>query len=274
VDIPDTARLGRYYGIVPQLRRRLRLLDLIPSQPMEGKSFDYTQEQGSLDTAAETAEAAVKPAGDLQLVDAQVVAKTIAHWLKIPRQQLADVPGLAVVAESRLNYGVSRRLENQIVAGDGTAENILGLLHTTGVGSIAFAAGEPLTDLALDAISAVLVSDAVPDAVVANPLDVAAMLKAKASGSGERLDSEGAFSDLPQTMWSLPLIQSKVMPQGQALVGDWSLGTTVFVREAVNVRISDADQDDFIRNRVTVLGEGRFGLAVWQPTAFCIVHFA
>ena len=29
------------------------------------------------------------------------------------------------------------------------------------------------------------------------PLDVATMLKAKASGSGERLDSGSAFSDLP-----------------------------------------------------------------------------
>jgi HK97 family phage major capsid protein len=273
VSIPDSARLGVYYGVVRQLRRRLRVFDLCPSQPMDGASFTFTQEQGSLDTAAETAEVAIKPAGDLQLVDATVEAKTIAHWFKIPRQQLADVPALATTAENRLTYGVMRRLENQIVAGDGIGENILGVLHTTGIGSVAFAAGEALSDLTLDAISTVLVSDAEPNGIVANPLDVATMLKAKATGSGERLDSDGAFATPPTEMWGLPLVQSKVMPLGQALVGDWST-CTVFVREAVNLRISDADQDDFVRNRVTFLGEGRFGLGVFQPAAFCLVHFA
>jgi HK97 family phage major capsid protein len=73
-------------------------------------------------------------------------------------------------------------------------------------------------------------------------------------------------------MWGLPAIPSRAMPQGQALVGAFARGTTLFIREAVNVRISDADQDDFVRNRLTMLGEGRFGLAVWQPTAFWVVN--
>ena len=117
-----------------------------------------------------------------------------------------------------------RRVENQIVAGDGNGENLLGILHTSGIGSVAFSAGDALTDLTLDAISTVLVSDAEPNGVVANPLDVATMLKAKATGSGERLDSGGAFATPPTTLWGLPLITSKVMPQGQALVGDWAHG--------------------------------------------------
>ena len=109
--------------------------------------------------------------------------------------------------------------------------------------------------------------------MVVNPVDYAAMLKNKATGSGIRLDSDGAFATPPDTMWGLPAIPSKAIPQGQALVGDWATGATLFVREPVNVRISDADQDDMTRNRLTALGEGRFGLAVWQPTAFTLVHF-
>ena len=128
--------------------------------------------------------------------------------------------------------------------------------------------------MTLDAITAVFLSDAEPDAVVVNPTDLATMLKAKATGSGDRLDSDGAFATPPNTMWGLPAIPSKVMPAGQALVGSFGIGATVFVREAVNVRISDSDQDDFLRNRFTMLGEGRFGLACWQPTAFAIVHLA
>ena len=272
VTIPDSARLGTYYGVVPQLHRRLRLIDLIPSQPMSGQSFTYTQEQGSFDTAAETVEAAIKPAGDLQLADATVEAKTIAHWVKIPRPQLADVPALATVTQTRLTYGVMRRVENQIVAGDGTGENLLGILATSGIGDVVFAAGEALSDLTLDGIVTTLLSDAEPDAVVLNPVDWSSMLKTKASTSGVRLDSDGAFGAPPTEMWGLPAIPSKVMPVGSALVGSFGTGCTLFVREAVNLRISDADQDDFVRNRVTYLGEGRFGLMIQQPSAFCLVH--
>lgn len=65
----------------------------------------------------------------------------------------------------------------------------------------------------------------------------------------------------------LPLISSTVIPVGKLLVGDWSYAT-VFVREGVSVRVSDSDQDDFVRNRTTLLGEARFGLAVFAPQAF------
>ena len=273
-NLPDTARQTQYFGVVPQLRRRLRLLDLIPTMTMEGRSFDYTRESGSLDTAAETAELALKPQADEILTDAQVVARTIAHWSKLARQQLADVPSLATVVQGRLTYGVLRRVENAILAGDGVGENLLGILNTTGIADVVFAGGTPLTDLSLTGIVDVLLADAEPNAVILNPADWASMLAAKAVGSGERLDSAGAFSTQADTIWGLTAIPSTAMPLGEALVGDFTGGATLFVREGINLRVSDSDQDDFLRNRVTLLAEGRWGLAVWQPAAFAVVHLA
>jgi HK97 family phage major capsid protein len=69
-------------------------------------------------------------------------------------------------------------------------------------------------------------------------------------------------------------VASTAIAVGTALVGDFGLGATLFIREGVAVRISDSDQDDFTRRRVTLLGEIRCGLAVWQPTCFCLVHLA
>ena len=118
-----------------------------------------------------------------------------------------------------------------------------------------------------------LAAEATPDAVVLNPVDYGSMLAAKAVGSGERLDSNGAFSTPGDTIWGLPAIVSTVLPAGQCLVGDFGLGATLFVREGINTRMSDSDQDDFVRNRVTILGEGRFGLGIWQLAAFALVNF-
>jgi hypothetical protein len=66
VIVPDSARLGTYYGTVAQPRRRLSLLDLIPTSPMDGRSFEYMQEGGAFTGAAEVVEGAVKPEGDIR----------------------------------------------------------------------------------------------------------------------------------------------------------------------------------------------------------------
>ena len=156
VDVPDSARLGTYYGVVPQLRRPLSLLDIIPSATMDGRSFGYMPEGGSLDDAGATAEGVIKPAGDLTLEEAEVVAATIAVWVKLKRQQLADTPQLSQVVTNRLTYSCLRRLENQVVAGDGLGENILGILNTVGIGSVVFDAASALSDLTLDGIVATI----------------------------------------------------------------------------------------------------------------------
>jgi hypothetical protein len=72
-----------------------------------------------------------------------------------------------------------------------------------------------------------------------------------------------------QTIWGLALTTSRVVPANQPLVGD-SMGCSLLVREGVNVKTSDSDQDDFVRNRVTVLAETRLAFPVWRPTSFAI----
>ena len=268
----EAGRRAPFYGVVPQLRRQLRLLDLIPTASLDNRSLPFVQEVGSLDSAAETPENEIKPTGSMSLIDAEAIARTIAHWVKIPRQQLADVPGIGTAINNRLIYGVKRRLEAQILAGDGTGENILGILNQPGINSVAYTAGELEADATLDAITEVLLANALPTGVVLNPLDWATMLKAKSSGSGEYL-SMGPFVSTAQTLWGVDAIPSPVIPQGTALIGDFAIGATCFIREGVNLRISDQDQDDFLRNRCTMLGEGRFALAVWQPAAFAVVSF-
>jgi HK97 family phage major capsid protein len=273
VIVPDSTRVGTHFGIVPQPRRPLSILDLIPTSPMDSRSFGYMQEGGSWAGAAETAEGAVKPEGDITLTEAEVVAATIAVWKKLRRQQLADVPALQQVISDRLTYSCLRRLENQVLAGDGAGENIQGILTTTGIADIAFSGTVALADLPLDGIVSVMLADAQPDAVAVHPTDWATMLKAReGANSGQRLDSGGAFGSSPAQLWGLPAVPSTALTQGQALVGAFGTGCRLFIREPVNVRVSDNDQDDWTRNRVTALAELRAGLAVFQPSAFALVH--
>jgi Phage capsid family len=269
----DPSRTGIYRGIIPQLRYPLTVLDLIPTATMESGNFFYTVEGGDYSQGVgETPEGSIKPSSSTTLTDAQCVAVTIASYQRLKRQQLNDIAGLATTVNSRLTYSVLRRLQTQVLVGDGVGGNMLGIINTTGIASVPFTAGEPLTDLSLDGITDVILSEANPTGIVVHPTDWSSILKAKATTSGVRLDSDGAFGTPPRELWGLPCVVTPAMAQGTALVGDFTQGCTLHVREGVNLRMSDSDQDAFVRNEVVVLAEGRWGLATWRPSCFALVH--
>ena len=165
--VPDTT-VGRrgdldpVYGYVTQPRRRLSILDLVPKSEATGNSVPLITESGSFDTAVETTEGAAKAVGDIVGTDSEVPVRTIAHYVKAYRQILSDVPELEAIGRTRLIYGVLRRVESQLLAGNGTGQNILGIMNTSGIGSVAFAGGTPLADLALSGLVTELLSEAQP----------------------------------------------------------------------------------------------------------------
>lgn len=268
-DVTGTSdmRRGDYLGVVPQLRRILRILDLIPTGTMDHNTLPYTQESGSFTTAAETAEGSTKPEGEVVFTDQEAVAATIAHFQKIRKQALADFAALRSIIDSRLRYGVERRLEGQILAGTGEGANIRGILKTSGLGDVPFEAGQLVTDQVLKAITTVLLADAQATGIVLHPNDWQTALLAKAQGDGHYF-SGGPFQVTPHVLWGVPLVPSATMSAGTSLVGDFEIGAQLFIREGVNVLLSDSDQDDFVKNRITMLGEMRAALAVFRPAAF------
>lgn len=274
-DVVGTASMRRddWAGILPQLRRSLTVLDLLPTGTMDGNTFPYTVESGAFTGAAETDEGAAKPEAAITFTDAEATARTIAAWLKLQKQSLADTPALQAVIESRLRYLVERRLEAQILAGNGTAPNLRGILNTSGIGAVAYSASEEIADQILSGITTVLLADARATGIVLHPLDWQDALKAKAAGDGHYF-SGGPFSMTPQVMWGVPLIPSPAITQGTALVGDWEIGALLLIREGVRVLLSDSDQDDFTRNKVTLLGEMRAALPVFRPAAFATVDLS
>jgi hypothetical protein len=263
-------RRGDWVGVLPQLRRQLRVLDLIPKGTMDHNTLPYTVESGSFTTAAETAEGATKPEGEVTFTDAEAVARTIAHWMKIQKQSLADFAALRSIIDARLRYGVERRLEGQILSGNGTEPNLKGILKTTGLGVVKFAAGD-LTggaDPTLKGITTILLADAQAGAIIMHPTNWQEALLAKATSGDGHYFSGGAFQVTPQVMWGLPIVPSASMPENEVLVADFEIGAQLFIREGVNVLLSDSDQDDFLKNKVTLLGEMRAALAVFRPACF------
>jgi hypothetical protein len=270
VDTPGVAPAIRpdYRGVQPPVLRRLTFLDLIPKGTTDSNLIEYVQVQAIPGSAAPVAEGEVKPQSGLTLVDATAPVRTIAGWIKVNRQAMDDMAGLATLINSLLPYDVQRQIEKQILTGDGTGQNLKGIYNQTGIGAPAFVSGDNPADSILRAMTTVILQDADPNFAVANPLTWQDIMLMKAEGSGNYL-AGGPFSFTAPTIWGLALTASRAVTQQNPLVGD-SRGATLLFREGVNIKTSDSDQDDFIRNRVTVLAEARVAFPVWRPASFAI----
>jgi hypothetical protein len=125
----------------------------------------------------------------------------------------------------------------------------------------------------------VYLNDGAADGIVMNPLDWFKAQIAKAHNAADTAGSYdyyggGPWGTTPQSLWGVRVLPSQVLSEGDALVADFGLGAQVLIREGVNVLFSDSDSDDFLRNRVTMLGEMRAALLVWRPALFQQVELA
>ena len=75
----------------------------------------------------------------------------------------------------------------------------------------------------------------------------------------------------PESLWQLPVAVSPVLTEGTGVVMDAANAATLFLRLGIELRTSDADQDDFVRGRMTFYGSTRATVAVWRPKAVAVV---
>lgn len=262
-------------GLLAPLYRPLRLLDLLPVGTTDSNLIEYVQVTGQSAVAAETAEGSLKPEATFGFEDADAPVRTIAAWVKVRKQTLADARGLQAFIDQSLRYDVRRRLETQAVAGDGTGQNLTGILETTGVQDPTVVTAESSADRVHHGIVGIQLADQEPNFVALHPNDWET-IRLSRDDSGASAGTGGYLFGPPSqggavTLWGLPVVVTPAIPEGTALVGD-ARAALILIREGVNVLISDSDQDDFIRNRVTLLGEMRAGLVVWRPDGFAAVN--
>jgi HK97 family phage major capsid protein len=256
-------------GVYPPALKPLSFMDLIPTGTTDSNIIQYVQVSAIPGYAAETQELGLKPQEGITFTDATAPVRTIAGYIKLARQALDDMAGLATLINTLIPYDIRRRMENQMLQGDGIGQDITGIINTAGIGAPASVAGDTIPDGILRAMTTVILSDGDPSFVTLNPITWQNMaIEKNANGSYLFEFPVGIFGTYAaRTIWGLAVTTNRIV--NKPLVGD-PAGATLLVREGVNIKTSDADQDDFIRNRVTVLGETRVAMPVWRPTAFAL----
>jgi HK97 family phage major capsid protein len=260
-------------GVVGGAFRMLTLEALLTSLPTSSNAVDYVRENVFTNAAAETTEGNLKPESAITTTVVTEPVATVAHWLKISRQLATDNASLAAYVNTRMVYGVNLRVENQIVAGNGTAPNIAGFTRAgnftahgyTAAGLTALGLLNNRFDLIGKIIGDCQAGDYPADAIILNPADWWTMRLAKDTQNRYILGDPG--SAIPPSLFGLPVVASNAVTADNVLIGAFGLSATFYQREGVVVEMSDSDGDNFIRNLITVRAERRCMLAVERPAA-------
>lgn len=258
----------RLPGILEIPQRRFTVRDLISPGRMDGDLLEYVRETGFTNNAGMVAEGTRKPESSLKFDKVITTAKVVAHFMKASRQILSDASQLASIIDQRLRYGLEFKEEDELLNGDGTGQNLLGIIPQA---TAYLAPFDPVgTETSIDVIRLALLQSELADfpatGTVMNPIDWARIELLK--------DSTGQYiignpqGTIGATLWSRPVVTTKAITADKFLSGAFRLGAQVFDRWLARVEVATENEDDFVNNLVTVLCEERLALAVYRPEAF------
>ena len=269
-DLVQTTRLP---GVLALPQRRMTVRDLISPGQMDGNALEYVKETGFTNNAAPVAEGVKKAESSMKFDLVSTTAKVIAHYVKASRQILSDASQLASLIDQRLRYGLAFKEEQQLLNGDGTGQNLLGIIPqaTAFVATFDPAGTETNIDNIRLALLQAELAEYPSTGVVMNPIDWARIELIK--------DTTGRYiignpqGVIGATLWNRPVVTTQAIAVDKFLAGAFMMGAQVFDRWQARVEVATENEDDFVKNMVTVLCEERLALAVYRPEAFIYGDF-
>jgi HK97 family phage major capsid protein len=259
-------------SIVPLAQRRLFLRDLLyrGNRTTTNQVYFVREETFVNGASPQAGEGSLKAETTNTFTTTSLPVQTISHWLAMSRQVLDDAPALADFIKSKLLFGLRFREESQILSGDGTGNNLSGLLTSAApfnTSLLSPSAGYTKLDILRRALEQVELADEVPAGFfMLNPADWASIELTK-STLGEYIVGAPGGSAASPALWGKPVIVSTAITANTFLAGS-SESAELVDRMDATVEASFEDRDNFVRNAITLLCEERTVLCTYRPNAF------
>lgn len=201
--------------------------------------------------------------------------RKIAAWWDTSDEMVEDLPFMVSEINNRGLYELSMVEENQLLNGDGTGTNVLGLLNRSGIQTEAAAAGgADNADSLFRALTKVQTATGLmADGILINPADYQ-KLRLNKDGNGQYFGG-GYFSGqygnggvpIQPPLWGLRTVVTSAVGAGTAVVAAFQQATTVYRKGGVRVESTNSDLGKFTSNIITTRIEERIALAVRKPAA-------
>jgi len=259
-------------------RRPLTIWDLFGHE-MTDKDVVAWYTEGAFDgSAAMTAEAGAFSQVHVNDPErhAAELKKVTALW-KQSDEILTDAPRFVSHVNARAGYNLDIVVEDQLVSGTGSNNQITGLVNTSGIGTASASAYD------MDFIESLLdertkIRKATPnfnvDTLLLADEDYDALMKLKNSSDQYVLGGPTGFVygqgvSIGRNLWNtITIVPTPALTSGTSILGAFKAGATVY--EHVTGRRFDTGYDgtDFSHGLVTFRAYQRFVLAVEYPAAF------
>ena len=280
VKVTSTGVVAPVYDttIQPGIRQELRIRDLLTAIPVTGQNYTYFREKLHTRGAGMVAEGGTKPTSDVTFESATDRVKKIAVWMPVTEEALADVPQMQGYIQELLRYDLKLEEENQILKGDGTGENLNGLMtQATIYDANLTKAGDTSIDIVRRGIYQVRKQSKLSaDGVVMSELD---WMNIELQKDGENrylfANLQGLVTPI---LWGRPVITSDSMDEGDAdsggefLIANFARAAILFDRMSYLFKMGLIN-DMFIKNMIALLAEERLGLGVRRKEALVKGNF-
>ena len=240
--------------------------------PTTSNAISYLKENAFTNSAAETAEGGDKPESKMEFTEADAPVRTIAHFIRVTKQLADDAPALAAYINSRMMYGLNRRIEKQLLNGDGTGSNLSGIFKTGNFTAHGFTednmqATDTILDLIRRCAATMRKSGYTPNVVFLNPMDFDT-LRGMKDTNGNYLMGSPLQAGTDIRPWGLRVIESPEVTEGKFMVADTVMGATIYDRQAPVIEIFEQDANNVTKNLYTIRCECRMAFAVETANAF------
>jgi len=240
--------------------------DIIAWGTTSSNMVDWIERTGKTNGVGTRAENAIMIQGDLEYTEVSTKVKIISEFMKVTNESLKDVSFLGSEINSELLSDIRILLDSQLLTGDGTGTNLLGIIPQ----AVTFAAGTFATsiiapnnaDVLRVAINQIILAGQgrwFPNYILMNPNDVADLDLHKIT-DGRYIEIPFYDADGPSVI-KVPIIQNVGVAANSFLVGDFQKAKG-FIRDALTIRIYDQNEDDPIYNRSTVTGNVRLAFRI------------
>lgn len=260
-------------GIFGTQRRNVRMRTLLPMGMTTGDKVPFVYQTGGEGAAAATLEGAGKTLFDKDIALKEAPVRKIAGYARISEELLNDLPAIQAFIT---NQGVEDLLDAEdtmiLTGANDTAPSFTGLtinaLTSSAINANVTTSNPNKWDAIIGGLSALAASNYSANAIVVNPVDYYSMLMSKATSGGEYHNGNILIAGGVIYIAGIPVSVSTAITAGSFLLGDFARGAQLFQRDGISVRFYDQDQDNAIKNLVTIVIEERLTLARYYPSSF------
>ena len=258
-------------NVVEAARTPIVVRDLFGAETISGSTLVFLKEGAIEGAPAATNEAAKKP--QVHFADPTPVTVSlskIAAFIKESDEYINDYAFLASAINGRLLYHHELVVQNTLVTA---------LKGTSGIGDnddtwTGSSTATELADLILEEAMNLQNASGFPaDAIVMNPATWYSLRVAK---DGEYRYYGGGFfgaQNVPN-LWGIPVCVTTAVDDDEIIVGAFKACASVVTNGGVSIEAVNTDQDDFVKNLMTIRCEERLALAVRRPAGFTLIEKA